>query len=666
MNKYDVEYNRLMRKMERGGSIDSYAFKIDTPTGAPTKLSYIQQLLVRTTNFKAWFGDWEKASRVYIETGKHAKVIDGLALVEEVIEEKIVSEVGSDYDKNVYDVNNLSIDAPFLTFDYEDEVYYAYKNVSKVLDIYTLEPRVVYHGTRVEDEFYTFRTETRATGRPYAYFAYNREYSQNFVKDDGTLYECFLNVRDPYWDVNYTKHQEFEITLKEISNAFRSKAKALNIPYDFDKPNLADLTKYSIWAFLSLDWAKDEKSKLPFWYILSTDLEGHFKSALKSNGYDGVMFGEEFKNITEQISWFKRNMFTRAVVIFESNQVKLADGRNVDFFGNTTDIRYDDGGRVQNTLYDVLKNYTDLSGKQYFYKDGVFIRIKDHLAKWSNFESYNMDLDGVKDYYILSIVIADDPNNALLRESDTRVEKFINDNEDDFDDLIAREYIYSPNTSAESIISDVDYYISKMSQGKRNFANGGALQNKEIMLPDTNSKYAHLKSVLQKQGFDIYPSIKENQMEKFEVGGTIKHEKGTTTDGKKGGYFEGRSHADGGIKAFNVSTNTPIEVEGGEVIITKKAVDDDDLKEFEGEMLTNREILSRINQGGGGVAFEDGGEIHSCNCSGNKFAYGGETIEDYEIIRRLQSSYETKENMKNHKIQYGHNLMRKMKQGGFI
>ena len=83
-------------------------------------------------------------------------------------------------------------------------------------------------------------------------------------------------------------------------------------------------------------------------------------------------------------------------------------------------------------------------------------------------------------------------------------------------------------------------------------------------------------------------------------------------------------------------------------------------------MLTNREILSRINQSGGGVAFEDGGEIHSCGCNGNKFAYGGETLEDYEIIRRLQSSYETKENMKNSKTQYGHNLMRKMKQGGFI
>jgi hypothetical protein len=175
-----------------------------------------------------------------------------------------------------------------------------------------------------------------------------------------------------------------------------------------------------------------------------------------------------------------------------------------------------------------------------------------------------------------------------------------------------------------------------------------------------------LRNVLKQQGFDIYPTMNNMKVETYEVGGTIKHEKGATNDGKKGGYFEGRSHADGGIKAFNVSTQTPIEVEGGEVIITKKAVDDDDLKEFEGEMLTNREILSRINQSGGGVAFEEGGEIHSCNCSGSKFAYGGETIEDYEIIRRLQNSYDKKQNMKEQKTQYGHSLMRKMKQGGFI
>jgi len=162
------------------------------------------------------------------------------------------------------------------------------------------------------------------------------------------------------------------------------------------------------------------------------------------------------------------------------------------------------------------------------------------------------------------------------------------------------------------------------------------------------------------QGYDLQP------MQKFEVGGTVKTKHGQTNDGKKGGYFEGRSHAEGGIKGWNVSTNSPIEVEGGEVIITKKAVEDDELKEFEGEMLTNRQILSKINQDGGGVAFEDGGEIHQCNCSGKAYKYGGETIEDYEILKRMQKGYSTKIQSRENKAKYGHGLMKRMKQGGFI
>ena len=52
-------------------------------------------------------------------------------------------------------------------------------------------------------------------------------------------------------------------------------------------------------------------------------------------------------------------------------------------------------------------------------------------------------------------------------------------------------------------------------------------------------------------------------------------------------------------------------------------------------MLTNREILSRINVSGGGVSFEEGGEVDECGCSGHKYNYGGEVLEDYEIVTIL-------------------------------
>lgn len=82
-----------------------------------------------------------------------------------------------------------------------------------------------------------------------------------------------------------------------------------------------------------------------------------------------------------------------------------------------------------------------------------------------------------------------------------------------------------------------------------------------------------------------------------------------TKDAKKGGYLVGKPHSEGGIKGINVDTNEPIEVEGGEVVITKPAVQSKEKYEFEGKLMTPKEILSTLNSDHGGVAFESGGEI---------------------------------------------------------
>lgn len=107
--------------------------------------------------------------------------------------------------------------------------------------------------------------------------------------------------------------------------------------------------------------------------------------------------------------------------------------------------------------------------------------------------------------------------------------------------------------------------------------------------------------------------------------------------GSAGGYLVGNSHANGGIQAINKAVGKPLEMEGGEVVITKPAVDDNEKREFEGEMLTNRQILSKINESGGGVSFAElGAELptHIDFC-GNKYKYGGETLTDYEIAHRI-------------------------------
>jgi type I restriction-modification system DNA methylase subunit len=155
--------------------------------------------------------------------------------------------------------------------------------------------------------------------------------------------------------------------------------------------------------------------------------------------------------------------------------------------------------------------------------------------------------------------------------------------------------------------------------------------NKPIDFNEDGSYYRNLGGDEKNRHKKVLVGVIEK---KFRDGGNIEE----TGSGKTGGMLVGRRHSEGGIKAINKATNTPIEMEGGEVVITRNAVSDNKKRMFEGQMLTNKEILSKINQSGGGVAiFEDGGELteHKCKCSMNKYEYGGEMLTDYEIYNRM-------------------------------
>ncbi len=114
-------------------------------------------------------------------------------------------------------------------------------------------------------------------------------------------------------------------------------------------------------------------------------------------------------------------------------------------------------------------------------------------------------------------------------------------------------------------------------------------------------------------------------------GQTMIHDKGSLS-----GYLVGRTHDEGGIKAVNKSTGQPLEMQGGEVVITAPAVSDTTKREFEGKMMTNREILSEINERGGGVSFAEGGNIPTeMQFSGNSYKYGGKTVTDHDIAYEI-------------------------------
>ena len=100
-----------------------------------------------------------------------------------------------------------------------------------------------------------------------------------------------------------------------------------------------------------------------------------------------------------------------------------------------------------------------------------------------------------------------------------------------------------------------------------------------------------------KKGGELNPDNKE-------VKNYFEHKSGAA-----GGLLVGKRHSEGGIKAINKSTGQPLEMEGGEVVITRDAVSDPAPVTYEGKQMTKREVLSEINQSGGGVAFADGGVV---------------------------------------------------------
>lgn len=217
------------------------------------------------------------------------------------------------------------------------------------MDMSTLEPRVVYHGTRSDAEFFTFDVSMeKGQGRPYAYFAHNREYSQNFTEfsqrghsnSSGYLYECFLNVRNPFMamgDKYEFKKKDYESWIKTITETIAlEKYQTIELNKTTEKLEKAIRSQIE-------DYMSKLTDKVQFWKYMAADMNSIFKYFLISYGYDGVFYGEELAN---NYNAENPKEYTNAVTIFSAKDIKLADGRNLNFNPMETDIRYKDGGSV--------------------------------------------------------------------------------------------------------------------------------------------------------------------------------------------------------------------------------------------------------------------------------------------------------------------------------
>jgi hypothetical protein len=238
----------LPMKLSNGGLI--------APNGKNSNLTPEQYKLVRTPEFKAWFGDWEN------EPDNASKVVD---------------ENG--------------------------------------------EPLVVFHGTK--NQFYTFDKRARGSntdpgifGKGF-YFSKNLQTSKNY---GNYILETFLNIRNPFNNSEFKSKSEV--------------AEYLDISEDILTEGGTGIKAYASFT-------------------------GMFSDAIKEKGHDGVTtrFGE--------------------IVVFEPEQIKLADGTNTTFDSNNPDIRFEEGGLI-------APNGKNSNLTPYQYKLVRTAAFKEWFGDWQN------------------------------------------------------------------------------------------------------------------------------------------------------------------------------------------------------------------------------------------------------------------------------------------
>jgi hypothetical protein len=513
--------------MAEGGQVGTLL----APNGRPSNLTPKQYKLVRTPEFKAWFGDWENDP----------------------------------------------------------------ENSSKVLDKKG-EPLILYHGTN--NKYPIFKNTSN-------FFSKSKDVALTYGKN---IFEVFLNIRNPYYyDAGCQEYSEISGLINDFENTLNKIAQT----------NKSQIIRN--WGELLIDKNIDG-------IIIENIVDTFYTSQ------DKEISDEDYEKWLKK--WCSNNFLT-----INPNQIKLADGTNTTFNPTNPDIRFNEGGVVKDIpkLRDVAMerfieagfevrngaiSRTDYGESAYFYVQyqgksldnfglGIKVRVSDHSV--TSFNRMGSELLIYKEA---------DIDKAILK-AELILRKDLFDKKEDVNEEQIERVVISGKPSKNSVPEN--YYNPETDTIIEDLG----------LSPKGNQKY-----LVKRKKTNISTQFTRKQYEK---GGTINNSDMSTkikhNQGSAGGYLVGNRHSRGGIKAVNKSTGQPLEMEGGEVVITRDAVNDETKREFNGKMMTNREILSAINVSGGGVSFEEGGKVPECTCSGRRYKYGGKVMRDYEIIHEMKNQY---------------------------
>jgi hypothetical protein len=332
-----VDANELTKgKMAKGGLI--------APNGNESNLTPKQYKLVRTPEFKAWFGDWENdpenASKVLDENGEPLMVYHGTThKFFEFTKERgnIENHFGLAYyfssSKLDIEQNYLSVGADLtsrierLTEQLEDSKISREKAKAKAIKLLKGKKEIIL------DCFLNFRNPINITKNGTRYDALEIENEDGYYEENEDslpmkLYESIRTVSYEYGGV------DFQGIFNDIAESLGSDWDYA-LAYDVDKafrqsPNLFDVT--------------DDLGNLASYEFI--------RRVYEEMGFDGIIMDAnlEFGSLRKQGKSMIMDEDTLHYMAFESNQIKLADGTNTTFDANNPDIRLEVGGRVKESI----------------------------------------------------------------------------------------------------------------------------------------------------------------------------------------------------------------------------------------------------------------------------------------------------------------------------
>ena len=331
--------------------------KLLAPNGKPSNLNATQYELVRTPAFKKWFGDWEKdpanASKVVDENGEPEVCYHG------TFSESL----------NAFDESNIGKNTG-NEGHYGYGFYFSYSKIEASTYTYATNPIILECFLNIRNPF----------------LSNNIDHLEKYSKDYGYYEEKKPVAIDSDWllsELKKRKDQKPYLLYKSIMDNGYEKGWALFLEknkIDWDAENF-DYNRINDWA--EYDSTKKEFSKENEFDNDNDEIPEHILEDISEElnipvskiktikqytvgNYPRLLYmmdlGNRSRSLTDEIKQdgFDGIIAGSEIVLFKSNQIKLADGKNTTFDSDNKDIRFDKGGQIEKKVPDYLKMFLDL------------------------------------------------------------------------------------------------------------------------------------------------------------------------------------------------------------------------------------------------------------------------------------------------------------------